>query len=376
MKEAVGRSHFSGFISILRDRQLTCIFLVSLLLRLSLVALIKDYELDSYVRFSIGEQLAKNPLAINSNGVFLPFFQYLISFLILLGGNLTTVRVMSAIAGSLTIIPVYKMSMQFSKTKRLAKFCMMLVALNPILIVYSSLAMSESLYVLLVTLSIYSLVIHKYAWATIPLTLAVLTRYESWILLPAIFLFFIWKDKRFSSEKQIPILASCIAIIGWLWINKQYYNDPFVFLHNLGAVNLPYRFDVATVWSIPESLRGVFNLALYPLIYPVMYVPIISALLYLKATSLSKSNPPASLMITICLVYNMLLTITQMLHANWGWGRHFLPLIPIYTILGGACFSHSASTRKLLLTAIASVSISTVLVYLQVAAESAFLNPT
>jgi len=372
----VQKGRLSDPASILKDRRLIFIFLAGLLLRLSLSVLIKDYEPDSYVRFSIGEQLAKNPFAIYSNNVFLPFFQYLVSFLILLGGNPTSVRIMSAIAGSLTTVPVYKMSMLISKTKRIADFCTILVALNPILIVYSSLGISESLFVLLLTLAIYLFVARRYAWATIPLTLAVLTRYESWILLPAILLFFVWKDRRFSSKKQIPILVSCIAVVSWLWVNKQYYNDPFFFLHNLGAVNLPYRFDVPTIWGVPESLRGAFGFALYPLIYPFMYVPILWAAVYLRGITEFKNSPSGSFMLLILIVYDAFLTTTQVLHANWGWGRHFLPLIPIYVVLGSACLRPSMSKRKLTVILVLYFLISAVLTYLQVRVESAFLNPT
>lgn len=375
MTELVKIKPLSRFGSIFRNRQLIAIFLAGLFLRLSLVVLIRDYEPDSLVRFSIAAQLAKNPLAIYVNGVFLPFFQYLVSILILLGGNLTSVRLMSVAFGSLTIIPVYQMSVQISKARRIANICATLIALNPILIVYSSFAMSESLYVLLATLVAYFFITKRYTWAIAPLTLAVLTRYESWVLLPVILLFFTLKDKRFSSQKQIPVLVSSIAIVGWLWINKQYFNDPLIFLHNLGAINLPYNFDVPTIWGVPESLRGVFGFALYPLIYPFIYLPIISPLLYWKAISLGKNNISASFMLSILVVYDAFLTVTQVLHASWGWGRHFLPLIPFYVTLASACIPSSLNNKKLLAILTANILISAFFVYLQVSTESAFLSP-
>jgi hypothetical protein len=347
-----------------------------MLLRILLVASIKDYEPDSYIRFAIGETLAKNPSAIYSNGVFLPFFQYVVSVIIMIGGNLTSVRIMSALVGSLVTIPVHEMSMKISNNKFLANFCAALVSLNPILIVYSSLAVSESLFVFLVTLTIYFFVTQRYVWASVPLALAVLTRYESWVLLPAISLYFAVKERRSFLEKQIPILVSCLAIVGWLWVNKQYYGDPFFFLKNLGALNLPYRFDVPTVWGVPEALRGVFGFALYPLIYPFMYVPILSAILYLRGTSLVKNSYSSSLMLFVFVVYDMFLTVTQVIHANWGWGRHFLPLIPLYVVLGSACLRPSMTKREFALILVLSLSISAVLTYLQVAVESAFLSPT
>lgn len=138
-----------SFASFIEDRWFVFIFLAGLLLRLLLVVSIRDYEPDSYIRFTIGEKLAKNPFAIYSNGVFLPFFQYVVAIIIIFGGNPTSVRIMSAIVGSLVTIPVYKMSIVISKNKFLANFCAVLVGLNPILVVYGSLAMSESLFVLL-----------------------------------------------------------------------------------------------------------------------------------------------------------------------------------------------------------------------------------
>lgn len=365
----------SGFASFIRDNWLVLIFLVGLLLRIFLVVSMKDYEPDSYIRFGMGEKLAKTPFAIYNNGVFLPFFQYVVAVLVYFGGNLTSVRIMSAIVGSLLTIPVYKMSFLISKNKVLANFCAVLVSLNPVLVVYGSLAMSESLFVLLVSLTVYLLAARRYAWASIPLTLAVLTRYESWVLLPAIPLYFVFKERRSFLEKLIPVLVSCIAIVGWLWVNKLYFNDPFFFLKNVGALNLPYRYDVPTVWGVPAVLRGVFGFVLYPLVYPLMYVPVLSMVLYLRRASSVKSSYAGSFMLFILIVYDAFLTVTQVLHASWGWSRHFLPLIPLYVVLGSACLRPSITKRKLVLILVLSLSISAVVTYLQVSVESAFLSP-
>jgi 4-amino-4-deoxy-L-arabinose transferase-like glycosyltransferase len=360
----------------LKNKPCICITALALILRLMLVFSITDYEPDSYVRFRIGEQLARNPLAVSLNGVFLPFFQYVGAFVVFLGGSMITVRLLSAVAGALTIPVTYRLSLLVSRSRRIAAFSALLIAVNPFMIIYGSFGVSESIYVLMLLSALYLMASERLATSSIPLALAVLTRYESWVLTPAILLFRLWKDKKISIEKHLPVLASCAAIVGWLWLNKMYYGDAFFFVHHSGAVGFPYSYDVPTVWGVPESVKVVWGLLLYPAIYPFIYVPILSGYALCKAPLLAKNSPSVKFLLFVLLNYTAFLTITQILHISWGWGRHFLPLIPIYTILGCACISTSISKKKLLLTAIVSVSISTVLVYWQVVIESAFLSPT
>jgi hypothetical protein len=107
-----------------------------------------------------------------------------------------------------------------------------------------------------------------------------------------------------------------------------------------------------------------------------MYIPILSAILYIRGASSVKNSYPGSFMLFMLIVYDTFLTVTQALHANWGWSRHFLPLIPLYVVLGSACLRPSIPKRKLALIVALSLSISAAVTYLQVTVESAFLSPT
>ena len=359
---------------IFRNRLYAIICLISFIARLLLVMLIQDYEPDSYIRFHIGQQIAKNPYAIYSNGAFLPFYQYLIALLVVLGGDLYSVRLMSAFAGSLLVLIVYKTSFLVHKSERTAILSMILASFNPLLLLYSAFAMSEAVYSFLLLLAFYLLLKHQFILASFPLVLSVLTRYESWVLMPTMLLFFMWKEKTFSAKKYIPLLASCNAIVWWLLINKLNYNDPFFFMHYLGRMDLPQNFDVTAIWGIPEIFRSAFGAILYPVIYPFMYAPVLSAQVYKKLRSLNRTNLQTSFLVTMLVSYTASLTVTKILHINWGWGRHFLPLIPLHIILGTFCFSHIKKTKILLCITLSNIIISAFLTYLQVSTEYAFLD--
>jgi len=128
----------------------------------------------------------------------------------------------------------------------------LLFALNPNMLYLQSLAMTEAIFACAVLITLYASLKDR-AWLAGPGLLAgALTRYEGWILIPFVVLYFFWRDRR------AGIVVGLIASVGplyWLGHNFVFHGDPLDFYHGVGSAKWVYEQGLAKGYG-PAPTEG------------------------------------------------------------------------------------------------------------------------
>ena len=128
----------------------------------------------------------------------------------------------------------------------------LLFALNPNMLYLQSIAMTEAIFVCAVLLTLYASLKQRPWLAGFGLLAANMTRYEGWLLIPAVVLYFFFRDRR------AAILVGLIASIGpayWLVHNLYYYSDPLEFYRGVGSAKWIYEQGLAKGYG-PAPTEG------------------------------------------------------------------------------------------------------------------------
>ena len=128
----------------------------------------------------------------------------------------------------------------------------LLFALNPNMLYMQSLAMTEAIFVSAVLLALYASLKERPWLAGLALLAATMTRYEGWILIPAVVLYFFWRDRR--AGFIVGLIAS-IGPVYWLGHNYYYYGDPLEFYRGVGSAKWIYEQGLAKGYG-PAPTEG------------------------------------------------------------------------------------------------------------------------
>jgi len=288
-------------------------WLFSFLVMSSLVVLIPDVDYDSYFRFTVAQHYGYS-LKYTYSLIWLPVYQYISVFF----GNFVLLRFFSVFCVLATGFILRKWKVDTSVAVATSLFYI----LNPFVMLYGSQAMSESLTSFLTLLFIYCFSKGRHDYASIVLTCGVLTAYSFWVFVPFVLVYCLMKRKLHLIFYFLPVLA----IVWWGSINYTTANDPLHF------VNLAPVFYKAITKKLSLE-NNPFNVALFPLIYPLMFVfPFFIQIVRGRITKLEFST---KLLLTYNIVaVTVLLCVGQALGYVFSWGRYFIPLIPAYLMLG------------------------------------------
>ncbi len=128
----------------------------------------------------------------------------------------------------------------------------LLFALNPNMLYLQSLAMTETIFVCAVLLTLYASLKDRPGLAGLGLLAGTMTRYEGWILIPAVVVYFFWRDRR--AGFAVGLIAS-LGPLYWLGHNYYYYGDPLEFYRGVGSAKWIYEQGLAKGYG-PAPTEG------------------------------------------------------------------------------------------------------------------------
>ena len=128
----------------------------------------------------------------------------------------------------------------------------LLFALNPNMLYLQSLAMTEAIFVCVVLLTLYASLKERAWLAGVGLLAGTMTRYEGWILIPFVVLYFFWRDRR--AGMVVGLIAS-VGPLYWLGHNFVFHGDPLDFYHGVGSAKWIYEQGLAKGYG-PAPTEG------------------------------------------------------------------------------------------------------------------------
>jgi len=245
---------------------------------------------------------------------FLPIYQYIAAAF----ASLLFLRIVSFLC-VLASGFVFNRIMRKLSRKTLADSTTILFLLNPLILLYGSLAMYESLATLLMLLMLYFYMDENFTRSSLALSIGVLTSYFLWIFAP----YFAATIKK---KQLLWYILPIIGIASWLRINFSLQNNPF---HFLVVSKMIYN----GVASKTEQLNATGNVLLYTFLFPAMFSLNSPVFALLKADR----NKLSGLLKYFVATYTAALTAGLLLKIffGFGWERFYILLIPAYLILTG-----------------------------------------
>lgn len=128
----------------------------------------------------------------------------------------------------------------------------LLFALNPNMLYLQSLAMTEAIFACSVLLTLYASLRQKAWLAGFGLLAANMTRYEGWMLIPFVVLYFFWRDRR--AGFVVGLIASAGPLY-WLGHNFVFHGDPLDFYRGVGSAKWIYQQGLAKGYG-PAPTEG------------------------------------------------------------------------------------------------------------------------
>lgn len=150
-------------------------------------------------------------------GFWLPLYQLISAFLnVLVRNGFYSGKLVSAIFGVGVCIFVYEVTLALTNNRGAAMLIFLLIALNPLHIVYSASAMTDVPHAFFVLGALYFLLKRNWIVAAIFAALAGFTRVESWMFIALIPLVQIIRERRVS---VIAVLIMIVPPLFWFYIS-------------------------------------------------------------------------------------------------------------------------------------------------------------
>lgn len=254
------------FKTYFKDRPyLSKIVIVAVVLRLGFMIFALEHhynpifpiqEIDAKEYYQIGLNLAQHgafsqskvaPLVPDSFRT--PVYPAIVALSFLLTGDVWMVAILQILFSALTVLLVYELGRKFLPHKY-SLLPAALIALDPVGMVYTSLLMTETLFLLLLTLALYLFIdeskeYSKFAWLGIILGIATLTR-PIGLLLPAIFILLHLFWERTWKPALVLLAAFVLVITPWSIRNKREFGS-----YSLAAVSSYniYYYNALRFWA-------------------------------------------------------------------------------------------------------------------------------
>jgi Gpi18-like mannosyltransferase len=298
-----------------------------------------DYE--EYFRFHVACSVGFSLKYVHSL-IWLPVYQFIIALL----RNFVLLRLFSVFCVVATSYFVRRLS-GVLWSEEVAVATSVFYVLNPLVLLYGSFAMYESLATLLIVVFAYLFRVKKHFAASVVLGLAVLTSYMAWVFVPFILFYIVFKRER----KLVFYIIPIIALVGWGLINFQLEKNPLHF------VDLAQHYYQVLSQTYPMFANTTFSLFLFPLVYPLSFTFPFYVYLFRKSERNEAFFLPMYF-VTSCMV---LLVVGQALGYTFGWARYFIPLIPFILTMGSNSIYKSKYRLWMLIAYFALSLVSTVI---------------
>lgn len=213
---------------------LLAIFSLGFLFSLPQISTPMVAEADAYYRSNLAQMFKDQKIFLARGGMWLPLYFNLMVFGLYLYGNIFfTPRFITLIfsLGSVVLIYKYTLIIQENKSKLSAAITTILFLVFPLRYYLSTQTLTEPVFLFFLLASLYNLFKKKpnYFIGLLALNIAHGIRYESWFLLPLLWLYF--GSTRQSVTKKMAIIATSI-IFPLIWLLSNYYwsGDPLFFV--------------------------------------------------------------------------------------------------------------------------------------------------
>jgi len=219
--------------------------------------------------------------------------------------------------------------------------------LNPLVMLYGSIALSESLATLLLVVFAYFFGVKKHVIASFVLGLAVLTSYTAWVFVPFVLFYAFLKREKETVSYVFPI----VFLVWWGLVNFQLAKNP------LNFVDLAQFYYAVLTQQLPMFANTSFSLLLFTIVYPMSF----TFPFYIYCFHKPKMSEAYILSVYFVFSSMVLLVAGQALGYVFGWARYFIPLMPFILTLGSNSV-HGSKHKRLMITAYFVLSlVSTIL---------------
>lgn len=280
-----------------------------------------DPDSDAYGHHAIARQILVHPRDLTVHWVWLPLWHYLQAGAILLGATLQTIRLFNAVLGAAIPILLYEI-MRPRHRDPAPVIAAVVAALSPIGMQMATTGQTEPLFAVLILTVVLALEKEEIALATVAMTLAVILRYESWAVPPALVVYFLI-DRGKPKKRWAVIVLPAVAVLAWAAIRKPVDGGWFVFLRatrefaNAATGSKgSYRLDDLLYYAVHVPWRVVG--------YPLVLVPF-GIIHTIRRDGLR-----------FCAVFGSILaiiTLSWMQRSSLGLERHFVVIVPFYAAL-------------------------------------------
>lgn len=293
-----------------------------------------DTDTDAYVHHVIARQIIMSPGDLSIHWVWLPAFHYLSAGAILIGAGMQAIRFCNVLIWF--SIPALLFFFLYKNTKDnnlfIAFFSALLCGLFPIGILMGTTAQPEPIFTLLILLFIITYKSGKYIVSSVVLSVACLMRYEAWAVLAAVFTIYIidiFRERKLIFDlKALTFFIPALSILLWAILRLPFDGKLFGFLSQTqqfanDALKENNSFQGGFFKIIKDFLH-------YPVVIPVLFSGLNILFLPFGIKSLYKNNKLLFYSGTAILAF---ITLSWMLKSNLGLNRHFVSVIPLYSVL-------------------------------------------
>lgn len=320
--------------------------------------------------------------AAKENSFYPPLYTWLILLFNYLFHNLeVSAKLVSMIAGTLTVIPVYFIAKRLFD-ERVGIFAAILFAVSPEIWRWQIRVMTDSLFTLLFLCSIYFILqlhnpqsaIRNLSWAWLFAGLATLTRYQGIVLIPPLLILTVWAIKQNKQVFRLSIIYALLptALIPWLILVW------WVLVRGFGHFGQYAERTSQTWWmSILSYLTMAETFVLYipyELTYPIFcffVYGVIRLIMRKQSKSINLETETYAPIHRFNQLFLYLFIVWLLIHSPFEsfQYRYFIPIFPLFLILaayGIVQFQSSILTRILGIAAIIfSLLFSLTALYLQ-----------
>ncbi|MBI5403671.1 MAG: hypothetical protein HY959_09730 [Ignavibacteriae bacterium] len=266
--------------------------------------------------------------------MWLPFFHYISAGAILIGAGMQAIRFANIIIWFLTPVLLFRFLYNYVQNDRIfiSFLSAILCALFPIGILMGTTAQPEPIFSILILLFIITSSKEKYLISSFILSAACLMRYEAWAVLAVVFILYLSesiKRKRIISGGRIlNIILPALFITAWALLRLPFDGMPFGFLFQTQQF-------ASDALKESNSFQGGFfkiikDLFHYPVIIPALFTGLNIIFIPFGIKNLYRNNKLFLFSGAGILAF---ITFSWMMKSNLGLNRHFVSLIPVYSVL-------------------------------------------
>lgn len=295
---------------------------------------IPDSDTDAYVHHVIARQIIMEPGDLSIHWVWLPLFHYISAGAIILGAGMQAIRFANILIWILTPVLLFRFLYGFEKSNRIfiSLLSAILCALFPVGILMGTTAQPEPLFSMLLLLFIISSSEKKYTASSLILASACLLRYEAWAVAAVVFVLYtvdtIKEKKIITDGRALNLIIPALFIAAWALLRLPFDGKPFGFLFQTQEfANDALKESNSFQGGLYKTIKDLFH---YPIVIPALFTGLNILFIPFGIKSLYKRNKIFFFSGAGLLAF---ITFSWMMKSNLGLNRHFVSLIPFYSVL-------------------------------------------